>query len=65
MINNVERKTSQGSESQMVGKVVITSEVSIYGLGTHSGIGEEWADDEEPELNRADCDAREGRCLAG
>ena len=46
MINNVERKTSQGSESQMVGKVVVTSEVSIYGLGTHSGIGEEWADNE-------------------
>ena len=30
----------------MVGKVVVTSEVSIYGLGTHSGIGEEWADNE-------------------
>jgi hypothetical protein len=46
MINNVERKTSQGSESQMVGKVVVTCEVSIYSLGTHSGIGEEWADNE-------------------
>ena len=30
----------------MVGKVVVTCEVSIYGLGTHSGIGEEWADNE-------------------
>jgi hypothetical protein len=46
MINNVERKTSHKSESQMVGKVVVTSEVSIYGLGTHSGIEEEWADNE-------------------
>jgi hypothetical protein len=46
MINNVERKTSHESESQMVGKVVVTCEVSIYGLGTHSGIGEEWADNE-------------------
>jgi hypothetical protein len=45
MINNVERKTRQG-ESQMVGKVVVTCEVSIYSLGTHSGIGEEWADNE-------------------
>jgi hypothetical protein len=44
IINNVERKTS--SESQIVGKVVVTCEVSIYGLGTHSGIGEEWADNE-------------------
>ena len=46
MINNVERKTHHESESQMVGKVVVTCEVSIYGLGTHSGIGEEWADNE-------------------
>src|SRR5262249_30618973 len=46
MINNVERKTSHESESQMVGKVVVTCEVSIYGVGTHSGIGEEWADNE-------------------
>src|SRR5215471_2375666 len=45
-INNVERKTSQGSESQMVGKIVVTCEVSVYSLGTHSGIGEEWADNE-------------------
>ena len=28
----------------MVGKVVVTCEVSIYGLGTHSGIGEAWAE---------------------
>jgi hypothetical protein len=46
MINNLERKTSHESESQMVGKVVVTCEVSIYGLGTHSGIGEEWTDNE-------------------
>jgi len=47
MINNVERRTSHESESQRVGKVVVTCEVSIYGLGTHSGIGEEWADNEK------------------
>jgi len=28
----------------MVGKVVVTCEVSIYGLGTHSRIGEAWAE---------------------
>src|SRR5262249_54862586 len=28
------------------GKIVVTCEVSIYGLGRHSGIGEEWADNE-------------------
>lgn len=43
-INNVERKLSNGS--QIAGKVVVTCEVTIHGLGTHSGIGEEWADNE-------------------
>jgi hypothetical protein len=43
-INNVERKLSNGT--QIAGKVVVTCEVTIYGLGTHSGIGEEWADNE-------------------
>src|SRR6516165_10556567 len=43
-INNVERKTSNGT--QIAGKVVITCRVTIHGLGTHSGIGEEWADNE-------------------
>jgi hypothetical protein len=43
-INNVERKTGNGS--QIVGKVVVNCRVTIYGLGTHSGIGEEWADNE-------------------
>ena len=46
MINNVERKSHHEREGQMVGKIVVTCEVSIYGLGTHSGIGEEWADNE-------------------
>jgi hypothetical protein len=46
MINNVERKTNYESGSQMVGKIVVTCELSIFGLGTHSGIGEEWADNE-------------------
>lgn len=43
-INNVERKLSNGT--QIAGKVVVTCEVTIHGLGTHSGIGEEWADNE-------------------
>jgi hypothetical protein len=43
-INNVERKIGNGS--QIVGKVVVNCRVTIYGLGTHSGIGEEWADNE-------------------
>ena len=43
-INNVERKLSNGT--QIAGKVVVTCEVTIHGLGTHSGIGEEWAENE-------------------
>ena len=42
--NNVERKL--GNATQIAGKVVVTCEVTIHGLGTHSGIGEEWADNE-------------------
>ena len=43
-INNVERKSGNGS--QIAGKLVVNCRVTIYGLGTHSGIGEEWADNE-------------------
>ena len=43
-INNVERKSSSGS--QIAGKVVVTCRVTIHGLGVHSGLGEEWADNE-------------------
>ena len=43
-INNIERKMSNGS--QIAGKVVVTCRLTIHGLGTNSGIGEEWADNE-------------------
>src|SRR6516162_2616430 len=43
-INNVERKMSNGT--QIAGKVVVTCRVTIHGVGAHSGIGEEWADNE-------------------
>jgi hypothetical protein len=43
-INNVERRMSNGS--QIAGKLVVTCRLTIHGLGTHSGIGEEWADNE-------------------
>jgi len=33
----------------MVGRVVVTCEVSIYGPGLHTGIGEEWADNENAD----------------
>jgi hypothetical protein len=43
-INNVERKFS--NSSQIAGKVVVMCRLTIHGLGAHSGIGEEWADNE-------------------
>jgi hypothetical protein len=43
-INNVERKIGNGT--QIAGKLVVTCSVTIHGLGTHSGMGEEWADNE-------------------
>src|SRR5215831_9747126 len=43
---HLKRKTNYESGSQLVGKIVVTCELSIFGLGTHSGIGEEWADNE-------------------
>src|SRR6516225_4833580 len=33
-------------ESILSGKVLVSCTVTIFGLGSHSGTGEEWADDE-------------------
>jgi hypothetical protein len=43
-INNVERKISNGT--QIGGKLIVTCLVTIHGLGSHAGMGEEWADNE-------------------
>ena len=44
---NFERK-SPGDKTQTAisAKVVVVSRVTIHGLGTHTGVGEEWTDDE-------------------
>jgi Rad52/22 family double-strand break repair protein len=43
-ITNVERRLHDGT--QMAGKLVITCSLTIHRLGTHAGMGEEWADNE-------------------
>jgi len=43
-VNNVERAVSNKG-SCITGKVLVTCTLTIFGLGTHSGTGEEWADD--------------------
>lgn len=39
---NLER----GKDQKVVAKIVVTCELTVFGLGTHSATGEEWADDE-------------------
>lgn len=44
---NFERKSpSDKTQTAISAKVVVVSRVTIHQLGTHTGIGEEWADDE-------------------
>jgi len=44
---NFERKSSSDkTQTAISAKVVVVSRVTIHQLGTHTGVGEEWADDE-------------------
>lgn len=44
---NFERKSpSDNTQTAISAKVVVVSRVTIHQLGTHTGVGEEWADDE-------------------
>jgi hypothetical protein len=36
----------RGKDQRTVAKVLVTCELTIFGLGTHSATGEEWADDD-------------------
>ena len=42
-MNNITR--TKRSVEIVTGKILVTSKVTIDGLGTHSGTGEEWADE--------------------
>src|SRR5271169_980445 len=46
VIQNFERKERGNGESIISGKIVVTCKLTINGLGSHSGLGEEWADNE-------------------
>ena len=46
VIQNFERKDRGDGEGTISGKIVVTCRVTIDGLGSHSGLGEEWADNE-------------------
>jgi len=46
VIQNFERKDRGKDEATISGKIVVTCKLTIDGLGTHCGLGEEWADNE-------------------
>lgn len=46
VIQNFERMERGNSDTRIAGKVVVTCKLTIEGLGAHSGLGEEWADNE-------------------
>ncbi|MEZ5398680.1 MAG: Rad52/Rad22 family DNA repair protein [Bryobacteraceae bacterium] len=46
MVQNFERKERGATERTITAKIVVTCKVTIYGLGTHAGLGEEWADND-------------------
>ena len=48
-------------ESIVSGKVLVTCTVTIFGIGSHSGTGEEWADDDNG-MTSADAQAFKRAC---
>lgn len=62
---NFERTLNKGANGQkqsvICAKVVVVSTVSVTGLGSHTGVGEEWADDEN-SATRAEAQAFKRAC---
>jgi hypothetical protein len=46
MVQNFERRERGAAERTITAKIVVTCKVTIYGLGAHTGLGEEWADND-------------------
>ena len=59
---NFERRApGDKKEMAVAAKVVVVSKVTIHGLGSHTGVGEEWADDENA-ATRAEAQAFKRAC---
>ena len=62
---NFERTIGRGPNGQkqtaICAKVVVVSTVTVTGLGSHTGVGEEWADDENA-ATRAEAQAFKRAC---
>jgi hypothetical protein len=46
VIQNFERKERENGGGIISGKIVVTCRLTIHGMGSHSGLGEQWADNE-------------------
>ncbi len=46
LVQNFERKERGSAERTITAKIVVTCKLTIYGLGMHTGLGEEWADND-------------------
>ncbi len=63
-VQNFERPQKggdNGRQTTITAKVLVTCRVTLFGLGTHSGTGEEWATDENA-LTRAEAQAFKRAC---
>src|SRR5215472_9378008 len=48
LVQNFERKERGSAERTITAKIVVTCKVTVYGFGAHTGLGEEWADNDNP-----------------
>jgi hypothetical protein len=55
------RSTRDKKQTAVAAKVVVVSTVTVHGLGSHTGIGEEWADDQNA-ATRAEAQAFKRAC---
>src|SRR5215472_3963066 len=46
LVQNFERKERGSAERTITAKIVVTCKVTVYGFGAHTGLGEEWADND-------------------
>src|ERR1041384_740755 len=46
LVQNFERKERGSAERTVTAKIVVTCKVTLYGFATHTGLGEEWADND-------------------
>src|SRR5206468_4109800 len=51
----------RGKDQKTVAKILVTCELTIFGIGSHSATGEEWADDENA-LTAAEAQAFKRSC---